>query len=156
MVMFRFCKWIAEGQPVVVNGDGKQTRGYTYLDDVARGTILAMRPMGFEIINLGGHEVISVNKLIDILEFLYTTFCDLFPSASDNKEVVEILAKQYLGVLYYSPIRLLHKAIPMVVQSMSRTKQFQKIIGNIFIQIVHEGPSHLKYWVFRSWFGKTI
>jgi len=68
MVMFRFCKWIAEGQPVIVNGDGEQTRGFTYLDDIARGTIQALKPLGFEIINLGGHEVITVNKMIGMLE----------------------------------------------------------------------------------------
>jgi len=68
MVMFRFCKWIAEEQPVVVNGDGEQTRGFTYLDDLARGTIQALKPVGFEIINLGGHEVITINKMIGILE----------------------------------------------------------------------------------------
>ena len=68
MVMFRFCKWIAEGQPVIVNGDGEQTRGFTYLDDIARGTIQALKPLGYEIINLGGHEVISVNEMIGMLE----------------------------------------------------------------------------------------
>ncbi len=68
MVMFRFCKWIAEGQPVVINGDGEQSRGFTYLDDIARGTILALKPLGYEILNLGGHEVITVNETIRMLE----------------------------------------------------------------------------------------
>lgn len=68
MVMFRFCKWIVEDQPVVLNGDGEQTRGFTYLDDIARGTILALKPVGYEILNLGGHEVISINQMIRMLE----------------------------------------------------------------------------------------
>ncbi|MCB2214301.1 SDR family NAD(P)-dependent oxidoreductase [bacterium] len=68
MVMFRFCKWIAEGQPVVINGDGEQSRGFTYLDDIARGTILALKPLGYEILNLGGHEIITVNDTIRMLE----------------------------------------------------------------------------------------
>jgi UDP-glucuronate 4-epimerase len=68
MVMFRFCKWIAEGQPVVINGDGEQSRGFTYLDDIARGTILALKPLGYEIMNLGGHEIITVNDTIRMLE----------------------------------------------------------------------------------------
>ncbi len=68
MVMFRFCKWIAENQPVVVNGDGEQSRGFTYLDDIARGTILALKPVGYEVINLGGHEVITINEMIKMLE----------------------------------------------------------------------------------------
>lgn len=70
MVMFRFTKWIEEGSPVQVNGDGEQSRGFTYLDDIARGTILGLKPLGFEIINLGGHEVIKVNELIKVLEEL--------------------------------------------------------------------------------------
>jgi nucleoside-diphosphate-sugar epimerase len=68
MVMFRFAKWIMEGQPLLLNGDGTQTRGFTYLDDIARGTILALKSVGFEIINLGGHEVISINDLIAMME----------------------------------------------------------------------------------------
>ena len=68
MVMFRFCQWIAEDKPVIVNGDGEQSRGFTYLDDIARGTILALKPLGHEIINLGGHEVITINHLIRMLE----------------------------------------------------------------------------------------
>ncbi len=70
MVMFRFAQWIAEGKPVRVNGNGEQTRGFTYLDDIARGTILGLKRVGYEIVNLGGHEEISINDLIARLEAL--------------------------------------------------------------------------------------
>ncbi|WKZ50840.1 MAG: GDP-mannose 4,6-dehydratase [Anaerolineales bacterium] len=68
LAMFRFVQWISEGRPVLVNGDGKQSRGFTYVDDIARGTIAALKPLGFEIVNLGGHEVISINDLIKLTE----------------------------------------------------------------------------------------
>ncbi len=68
LAMFRFCQWITEGRPVLVNGTGEQSRGFTFLDDIARGTILALRPLGYEVINLGGHEVITINDLIRMLE----------------------------------------------------------------------------------------
>lgn len=68
MSMFRFAKWITEGQSVQVNGTGEQTRGFTYVDDIARGTIQGLKPLGYEIINLGGHETISINALIAKLE----------------------------------------------------------------------------------------
>jgi nucleoside-diphosphate-sugar epimerase len=68
LALFRFVQWITEGLPVRVNGDGEQSRGFTYIDDIARGTILALKPVGFEIINLGGHEVITINNLIKLLE----------------------------------------------------------------------------------------
>jgi nucleoside-diphosphate-sugar epimerase len=70
MSMFRFTQWISEGLPVKLNGDGEQSRGFTYLDDIARGTILGLRPLGFEVINLGGHETIKIIELIHMLEGL--------------------------------------------------------------------------------------
>lgn len=68
MVMFRFTKWIQEEMPVHLNGDGNQSRGFTYVDDIARGTISALKPLGYEIINLGGHEPMTINELIASLE----------------------------------------------------------------------------------------
>ena len=68
MVMFRFVQWISEGRPVRLNGDGEQSRGFTYVDDIARGTILGLQPVGYEIINLGGHETITMNEMIRSLE----------------------------------------------------------------------------------------
>jgi nucleoside-diphosphate-sugar epimerase len=66
--IFRFVQWISEGLPVRVNGDGEQSRGFTYIDDIARGTILALKPVGHEVLNLGGHEVITINNLIRLIE----------------------------------------------------------------------------------------
>src|SRR6266542_6173803 len=66
--IFRFVQWISEGRPVRVNGNGEQSRGFTYIDDIARGVILALKPVGYEIINLGGHEVITINTLIRLVE----------------------------------------------------------------------------------------
>lgn len=68
LALFRFTQWISEGRPVQVYGTGEQSRGFTYLDDIARGTIAALKPLGYEVINLGGHEVISINDLIRMLE----------------------------------------------------------------------------------------
>src|SRR5918996_1106251 len=68
LALFRFVQWITEGLPVRVNGDGEQSRGFTYIDDIARGTILALKPLGHEVINLGGHEVITINNLIKLIE----------------------------------------------------------------------------------------
>jgi UDP-glucuronate 4-epimerase len=66
--IFRFVQWISEGRPVRVNGNGEQSRGFTYIDDIARGVIAALKPLGHEIINLGGHEVITINNLIRLIE----------------------------------------------------------------------------------------
>jgi len=68
LALFRFTQWIIEDRPVQIYGSGEQSRGFTYLDDIARGTIAALKPLGYEVINLGGHEVITINDLVSLLE----------------------------------------------------------------------------------------
>ena len=53
MSIFRFIKWIDEGIPLKIFGDGSQARDFTYIDDIAEGTIKALQKVGYEIINLG-------------------------------------------------------------------------------------------------------
>jgi UDP-glucuronate 4-epimerase len=77
MSMFRFTQWISEGLPLKLYGDGKQSRGFTYVDDIARGTILGLKPLGYEIINLGGHETIKIIELISMLESLIGRKADI-------------------------------------------------------------------------------
>jgi nucleoside-diphosphate-sugar epimerase len=69
MSIFRFIKWISEGQPLQLLGDGTQSRDFTYVDDIASGTILAAKPLGYEIINLGGgRNPISLRTAIAFIE----------------------------------------------------------------------------------------
>ena len=56
MSIFRFIKWIDEGLSIELFGDGTQSRDFTYVDDIANGTIAATREVGYEIINLGGGQ----------------------------------------------------------------------------------------------------
>jgi len=65
MSVFRFVRRIAEGEPIVVFGDGSQERDFTYVEDVARGTIAALRPLGYEVINLGGDRPVRLSAIIE-------------------------------------------------------------------------------------------
>ena len=68
MSPFRFVQWIAQGRQVMVYGNGKQSRDFTYVDDIARGTIAALRPVGYEIINLGSDRPTVLMDLIQLIE----------------------------------------------------------------------------------------
>jgi len=68
MSIFRFIQWIAEGRPLVLYGDGLQERDFTFVDDIARGTVAALRPLGFEVINLGGDRPVKMMDLINMIE----------------------------------------------------------------------------------------
>jgi len=101
LAMFRFVKWITEGEPVQIYGDGKQSRGFTYVDDIARGTIAALKPPGYEIINLGGHEVVTINQLVEMIEELTNkqakvqygppNLADMFTNWADVSKARELL-----------------------------------------------------------------
>lgn len=64
----KFMKCIAQGKPIPLNGDGLQSRDFTYVDDIARGIILAQKELGYEIINLGNENPHTINEMISLLE----------------------------------------------------------------------------------------
>lgn len=68
MSLFRFVQWISEGQPVLVFGNGSQSRDFTYVDDIARGTVAGLRPLGYEIINLGSDQPAVLMDVIRLIE----------------------------------------------------------------------------------------
>ena len=70
MSVFRFIKWIAEGEPLILYGDGSQERDFTYVDDIARGTLLGLQSIGFEIINLGSDRPVKLRQIIKTIERL--------------------------------------------------------------------------------------
>ena len=71
MSPYRFIKWIAEEENVQMFGDGSQSRDFTFVDDIANGTLAAIQEVGYEIINLGGgRNPVSLNAIIEKLESL--------------------------------------------------------------------------------------
>jgi nucleoside-diphosphate-sugar epimerase len=64
MSVFRFVRQISEGEPITVFGDGTQSRDFTFVNDIARGTIAALKPMGFATMNLGGDRPVELNAVI--------------------------------------------------------------------------------------------
>ena len=67
MSIFRFIRWIAEEDDVIVYGDGTQERDFTYVDDVAAATLRALKPLGYEVINVGSD---SPARLLDVIRTL--------------------------------------------------------------------------------------
>jgi UDP-glucuronate 4-epimerase len=86
MSIFRFVQRVAEGKPVAIHGDGQQSRDFTYIDDIARGTIAALRPMGHQVLNLGSGQPVVLNDLLAHIERLLCRSVDVLhqgPHPSD-------------------------------------------------------------------------
>ncbi|MFA5353598.1 MAG: NAD-dependent epimerase/dehydratase family protein [Thermodesulfovibrionales bacterium] len=68
MSYFRFIKNIDTGKPIPVFGDGTQKRDFTYIDDIADGTIRCLGHRGFGIFNLGNDRPAELMQLIALIE----------------------------------------------------------------------------------------
>jgi nucleoside-diphosphate-sugar epimerase len=70
MTPLRFVQRIREGRVITIFGDGTQSRDFTYVDDIAQGTISALRPVGYEAFNLGSDEPLKLSAMIGLIEEL--------------------------------------------------------------------------------------
>ena len=68
MSIFRFIYLIQRGLPIEVYGDGTQKRDFTFVDDIAVGTVEALKLKGFQIINLGNNSPVELNYVIKLIE----------------------------------------------------------------------------------------
>lgn len=68
MSVFKFIRNIDTGKPIPVFGDGKQTRDFTYIDDIAEGTVRCIDLKGYEIINLGNDNSVQLMYVINLIE----------------------------------------------------------------------------------------
>lgn len=118
MSIFRFIKWIEKGSPLEVFGDGSQVRDFTYVDDIARGTIKALKPLMYEVINLGNNHPHKLTEAIKLVEkytgkqahFKYKEFhkADMKATRADIDK-----AKKYLD---WQPQVVLEEGIKRTVQ----------------------------------------
>lgn len=79
MSPLKFIHRIVQGEKIILYGNGEQERDFTYVDDIARGAVAALKPTGFEIINLGGgNSPVTINRMISLME-----------AYADKKAIVE-------------------------------------------------------------------
>lgn len=68
MAIQQFGRFIKEGKPITMYGDGSTRRDYTYIDDIVAGIIASIeRVKGYEIINLGNHDTVALLDLINLV-----------------------------------------------------------------------------------------
>ena len=60
---YRFIKQALDDKPITIYGNGAQTTDFTYIDDVVRGTILAMKKNKPGVYNIGNGEETSIKEL---------------------------------------------------------------------------------------------
>ncbi|MGI8529394.1 MAG: NAD-dependent epimerase/dehydratase family protein [Geodermatophilaceae bacterium] len=68
MAIRRLCETAAGGPAFRLNGDGSQSRDFTYVDDAVDATVRALTAaQPARVLNIGGGEEASMNELIELL-----------------------------------------------------------------------------------------
>jgi len=92
MSLFRFVQKIFEGWPITVYGDGTQSRDFTYVDDIARGTIASLKQLGFETMNLGSGIPIVLLDAIKTIESVIGKKAEIINEPAHPTDVKETWA----------------------------------------------------------------
>ena len=96
---------ILKGEPIKIYGDGKTTRTYTDIDDIVAGIISSIaRLNGYQIINLGGTDPISLLEMINLVEGVLETKAKIIFMPQRQEEIPHLYpsiekAKKILGFI---------------------------------------------------------
>ena len=115
------------GAEIELFGDGSQSRDFTYIDDIAKGTILALKDVGYEIINLGGgNNPISINKMITTLEELLGKKAKIknLPFHKADMKITWANIEKAKSLLGWSPEVELEEGLKRSVEDFKANKEF--------------------------------
>ena len=68
MAFHRFLTAVRDGRPVMIYGDGEQTRDFTFVGDIVAATIAAAeRGVPGRVYNIGGGSRVTLNHVLDLI-----------------------------------------------------------------------------------------
>lgn len=69
MMPLKVIRALVEGAPITLFNNGVFSRDWTYIDDIVDGVVAALdRPLGYEVLNLGCGNPLSMSEFVDVLE----------------------------------------------------------------------------------------
>lgn len=87
-----FSKLMLEGGQPIVNGTGKQTRDFVYVDDVVESIMVTLREDIQGIFNVGTGQEATVNECYGIIKDLTNSSCkDLYGAAKKGEQFRSVL-----------------------------------------------------------------
>jgi UDP-glucose 4-epimerase len=97
-----FVRNALSGKPLRIAGDGSQFRKFVYVEDLAEGNVLALRPAGAnKVYNLDGVETVTILQIAETIQKVVGNvtieFCDGRPGDFSGKEISSARARKELG-----------------------------------------------------------
>jgi len=112
------------GEPTLINGDGKQTRDYVYVGDVARANLVALRSGGFHAFNVGTGVETDVNEISRLIR-LYSendVAVGHGPAKKGEQQRSVLDARKIARVLGWRPTVSLEEGLKATVAAFSRDR----------------------------------
>ena len=130
MSPFRFIRWIMEEEDLILFGDGNHERDFTFVDDIAEGTILSLKKVGYEIINLGNDQPLKMKELISTIEALTNKDAKVINKSEQKADVYATWADitKAKNKLDWEPKYNLEEGISLSVEWYKENREFAKSI----------------------------
>lgn len=126
MAFSKFIKAILEGEPIMIYGDGEQTRDFTFVSDAVEANLLAMKTdTTGEVFNIGGGSRITVNGVVKMLEEIIGDAANvkhIERQKGDVRHTAADITKAY-KLLGYEPNFELRKGLRLQVGWMEKLSQ---------------------------------
>ncbi len=117
LAIHKFFRSILTGLPIPVFGDGSASRDYTFVNDIIQGIMEAIEynKSDFEIINLGNHHTVTLNRLIELIEIICGTkaVIDRQPPQPGDLSVTYADISKAQKLLGYNPSTRLEEGLPL-------------------------------------------
>ena len=97
-----FVRKALKGEPLTIAGDGSQFRKFVYVEDLAEGNVLALKPVAKnKIYNLDGAELVTIKQIAEAIQRhignVRIEYVPGRPGDFSGKEISSRLAKDELG-----------------------------------------------------------
>lgn len=89
MAFHRFCKAVLSHQPILIYGDGNQTRDFTYISDIVEANIQAATStlaIG-EVVNIAGGSRVTLHQIMSMLQEVSGTTINVKFNAKQHGDV---------------------------------------------------------------------
>ncbi len=127
MSCFRFIRGIMKGEPIEIYGDGTQSRDFTFIDDIADGTIKALEvDVGYEIINLGGNKPYQLLYMVRLIEDLLGKKAEIkfFPFHKTDLKATWAEIEKAKSILGWEPKVSLEEGLEKTVNWFIENREF--------------------------------
>jgi UDP-glucose 4-epimerase len=127
-VITKFVNHLIQGKPLVIYGDGEQTRDFVHVNDVVEAVLLALEngKVASETFNVGSGEPTSINELANLVSDAFGVDAEIVyekPRAGDLKRSYACIAKAEKALGYVPTVTLRHGLQSLIRESKEKNSE---------------------------------